>query len=102
MDIMVELGVEFNKNKRVKEEALSIAELNAKLKHKMKKNMAVGTTENARKMSIIKEKLTASNAKTDTKLEMLSSSPHPSPIKGRIAFKHGLASFIIIPRVLDR
>ena len=31
MDIMVELGVDYDKNKRVKEEALSVAELNAKL-----------------------------------------------------------------------
>ena len=36
MDIMVELGVDFDKNKRVKEEALTVAELNAKLEEKNK------------------------------------------------------------------
>ena len=72
MDIMVELGVEFYKNKRVKEEALSVAKINAKLEHNIKKDMAAVAAENARKMSIIQEELRASNAKTDTIQEMLS------------------------------
>ena len=45
--------MEFNKNKRVKEEVLSVAELNAKLEQKMKEDMAAAAVENVRKMSII-------------------------------------------------
>src|SRR6202048_5170293 len=72
MEIMVELGVDFDKNKRVKEEALSVAELNAKLEQKMKEDMAAAAEENAWKMMKIQEELRASNKKTDTILAMLS------------------------------
>ena len=72
MDIMAELGVEYDKNKRVKEEALSVAELNAKLEQKMKEDMAAAAEENARKMFLIQEELRASNEKTDAILAMLS------------------------------
>jgi hypothetical protein len=71
IDIMVELGVEFDKNKRVKEEALSVAELNAKLEQKMKEDMAAAAEENARKMRKIEEELKSSNEKTDAILAML-------------------------------
>ena len=72
MEIMVELGVDFDKNKRVKEEALSVAELNAKLEQKMKEDMARATEENAKKMFQIQEELRQSNEKTDAILAMLS------------------------------
>lgn len=72
MNIMVELGVEFNKNKRVKEEVFSVAKLNAKLEWKMKEDMAAAATENAKRMFVIQEELRASNAKTNMILEMLS------------------------------
>lgn len=57
MEIMVQLGVEFDKKKRVKEEARSVAELNAKLEQKMKEDMAAVAAENARKLSVIQEEL---------------------------------------------
>jgi hypothetical protein len=47
MDIMSELGVDYDKNKRVKEEALTIAELNSKLEQKMKEEMAASQEESA-------------------------------------------------------
>ena len=72
MEIMVKLGVDFDKNKRVKKEALSVAELNAKLKQKMKEDMAKVTEENAKKMFQIQEELRQSNEKTDAILPMLS------------------------------
>ena len=50
--IMVELGVA-EKSKGPKEEALSVAELNAKLEQKMKEDMASAAAENARKISVI-------------------------------------------------
>src|ERR1700738_5147097 len=64
MEIMVQLGVDFDKNKRVKEEALSVAELNAKLEQKMKEDMARAAEENAKKMFQIQEELRQSNEKT--------------------------------------
>ena len=72
MNIMVKLGVEFDKNKRVKEDALSSAELNAKLEQKMKEDMAATAVENAKKIFVIQEELRVSNAKTDAILKMLS------------------------------
>ena len=85
MEIIVELGVDFDKNKRVKEEALSVAKLNAKLKQKMKEDMAAVVEENARKLFVIQEELRASNLKTDTILAMLSrmqnfSAPPPAGV----------------------
>lgn len=64
--------MEFDKNNRVKEEALSVAKLNAKLKQKMKENMVAAAIKNVKKMFILQEELRASNMKTDVKLEMLS------------------------------
>ena len=64
--------MEFDKNNRVKEEALSVAKLNAKLKQKMKEDMVTSAVENAKKMSIILKELRASNAKMGVILEMLS------------------------------
>lgn len=53
MDIIVEHWMEFDKNKRVKEEALSIAEPNAKLELEIMKGLVAVVRDNARKMSII-------------------------------------------------
>ena len=53
MDIMVKLGVDFNRNNRVEEETLSITELNTKLEQKLKEDMAATAVENAKKMFVI-------------------------------------------------
>ena len=71
MDIMAELGVDYDKNKRVKEEALTVAELNAKLEQKMKEEMAAAAEESARNMARMQEALRESAAKTDAIFEML-------------------------------
>ena len=72
MDILGQFGLDSEANKKVKEEALSVAELNARFEQKMKEKMAEAAEENARKMSVIQEELRASNAKTDAILAMLS------------------------------
>jgi hypothetical protein len=72
MDIMSELGVDYDKNKRVKEEALTVAELNSKLEQKMKEEMAAAQEESARHLARLQEELRASAAKTDAIFEMLS------------------------------
>jgi hypothetical protein len=73
MDIMSELGVDYDKNKRVKEEALTVAELNSKLEQKMKEEMAAAQEESARHLARLQEELRASAAKTDAIFEMLRS-----------------------------
>jgi len=72
MDIMSELGVEYDRNKRVKEEALTVAELNSKLEQKMKEEMAAAEEKSARHLARLQEELRASAAKTDAIFEMLS------------------------------
>jgi hypothetical protein len=80
MDIMSELGVEYDKNKRVKEEALTVAELNSKLEQKMKEEMAAAQEESARHLARLQEELRASAAKTDAIFEMLRSmQSHSAP-----------------------
>ena len=90
MDIMTELGVDYDK-KRVKEEALTVAELNAKLELKMKEEMAAAQEESARHLARMQEELRASAAKTDAIFEMLRSmqsfsapvqQPYPYPPLG--------------------
>ena len=71
MDIMAELGVDYDKNKRVEEEALTVAELNAKLEQKMKEEMAAAAEESARNMARMQEALREPAAKTDAIFEML-------------------------------
>ena len=71
MDIMVELGVEFDKEKRVKGEPLSVAEHNAEFERKVKEDMAAAQAENARKMAVIQEELRAANAKQDQMFMMM-------------------------------
>jgi hypothetical protein len=71
MDIMSELGVEYDKNKRVKEEALTVAELNSKLEQKMKEEMAAAEEKSVRHLARLQEELRASAAKTDAIFEML-------------------------------
>jgi hypothetical protein len=73
MDIMSELGVDYDKNKRVKEEALTVVELNSKLEQKMKEEMAAAQEESARHLARLQEELRASAAKTDAIFEMLRS-----------------------------
>jgi hypothetical protein len=73
MDIMSELGVDYDKNKRVKEEALTVAELNSKLEQKMKEEMAAAQEESARHLARLQEELRASAAKTNAIFEMLRS-----------------------------
>jgi hypothetical protein len=73
MDIMSELGVDYDKNKRVKEEALTVAELNSKLEQKMKEEMAAAQEESARHLARLQEELRASAAKTYSIFEMLRS-----------------------------
>jgi hypothetical protein len=73
MDIMSELGVDYDKNKRVKEEALTVAELNSKLEQKMKEEMAATQEESARHLARLQEELRASAVKTDAVFEMLRS-----------------------------
>src|SRR6202048_3105069 len=115
MEIMVELGVDFDKNKRVKEEALSVAELNAKLEQKMKEDMAKAAEENAKKMFQIQEELRQSNEKTDAILAMLSrmqsfsAPPQPAgpavltPPPSRVGLpSETKGSFVVVPRVVDR
>ena len=68
MDIMAELGVDFDNNKRVKEEAMSVVELNAKLEQKMKEDMAAAAEESARKMARFQEELKASTANQFSKI----------------------------------
>ena len=95
MDIMVELGVDFDKNKRVKGENLSVAELNAEFERKVKEDLAAQQAENARKMAVIQEELRASNAKQDQMFQMMQAffqaqllatnppqvpAPHPTPV----------------------
>ena len=71
MDIMVELGVEFDKDKSVKGEPLSVAEHNAEFERKVKEDMAAAQAENARKMAAIQEELRANNAKQDQMFMMM-------------------------------
>lgn len=72
MDIMAELGMDFDKIKWIKEEVWSVAEVNAKLEQKMKEDMAATIEENPIDMSVIQEELRASNTKTDAILAILS------------------------------
>jgi hypothetical protein len=82
MDIMSELGVEYDKNKRVKEEALTVAELNSKLEQKMKEEMAAAEEKSARHLARLQEELRASAAKTDAIFEMLRSmQSHSAPVQ---------------------
>ena len=71
MDIMVELGVEFDKDKRVKGEPMSVAEHNAEFEKKVKEDLAAAQAENARKMAVIQEELRANNAKQDQMFLMM-------------------------------
>ena len=91
MDIMSELGVGYDRNKRVKEESLTVAELNSKLEQKMKEEMAAAQEESARHLARLQEELRASAAKTDAIFEMLRSmqsqsapvqQPYPYPPLG--------------------
>ena len=71
VDILGQFGRDSEANKKVKEEALSVSELNAKLEQRMKEKMAEAAEVNARKMSVIEEELRVSNAKTDAILALL-------------------------------
>lgn len=64
---VVEIGMDYNKNKRVKEEAFSVA----KLEQKVKENTVTTMQENATKMLVIHDELRASNTKTNAILEIL-------------------------------
>ena len=83
MDIMGQFGLDADANKKVKEESLSVSELNAIFEQKMKEKLAEAAAVNAKKMEAIEEELRVSNAKTDTILAMLermaSSSQPPAP-----------------------
>ena len=70
MDIMAELGVDFDR-KKVKGEAMSVAEHNAEFERKVKEDMAAAQAENARKMAVIQEELRAANAKQDQMFMMM-------------------------------
>ena len=72
MGVLGQFGMDIEANKRVKEESMSVAELNAKFERQMKEKMAEAAAENARKMSVIEDELRASNAKTDAILALLS------------------------------
>ena len=71
MDIMVELGVEFDKDKRLKGEPLSVVEHKAEFERIVKEDMAAVQAENARKMAAIQEELRANNAKQDQMIMMM-------------------------------
>lgn len=71
MGILGLFGMDVDANKKVKEEVLSMAELNAKFEQKMKEKMAE-TAANVRKMSTLQEELRASNATQQAILTMLS------------------------------
>ena len=79
MDIMSELGVDYDKNKRVKEETLTVAELNSKFEQKMKEEMSAVQEESARKLARLQDELRASAAKTDAIFEMLRSMQSQAP-----------------------
>ena len=90
MDIMAELGVDYDKNKWVKEEALTVAELNAKLEAKMKEEMAAAQEESAKHLAKLQEQLRDSAAKTDAIFEVLRNmqsfsapvqQPYPFPLE---------------------
>lgn len=56
----------------MEEEALSVAELNARFQLKMEKKVAEAAKDNVRRMAAMREELWASNAKTNVILAMLS------------------------------
>lgn len=53
MNIAAKLGVDHENNKRIKEEAFSIAKLTANFEQKMKEKMTTMAEENAMKMAAI-------------------------------------------------
>lgn len=53
MDILKQFGLDIEANENVKEEALFVADPNAKFKQKMKENMAGAEAENMKKMTIL-------------------------------------------------